>query len=274
MSKYKLLAIRASFQYLSPILPGYFGRKAAQLFCTPFRYARPEWEAEILARASKRVVREHYAYSVFGEQGPCVLFVHGWAGRGSQFGRYVNVLNERGYRVILFDGPAHFGEPGRSTNIRVFANAIVDCQKEFGRLAAVVAHSFGGAATTLALLFGLQADKAVLIATPADTGRVFDNFVRRIRLSPRAEKVFRKIVTDDVGMSENEASVKTIAPKMRIPVLVVHDPQDREVNFISVAEIKSAWPNAQVITPERVGHYRVLRDAGVVEKVVEFIVSN
>jgi pimeloyl-ACP methyl ester carboxylesterase len=273
VNKLRLLAIRTSFHFFSPIFSNYFGRKAAKLFCTPFRYARPAWEAAIVSGASQYVERDKYAYHLFGSEGPYVMFVHGWSGRGSQFGHYAKPLVERGYRVILFDGPAHFGEKQTDTDLREFMRAVVDCQNELGPLAAVVGHSFGGGAVALALANGLKSERAVLMATPANLQRVFDNFSRLIKLGRRARTVFYQVLVARVGMSEIEASIVSIAPKLRIPVLVVHDPKDNEVNFRSAGEIQAAWAGAQLYAPDRVGHYRILKDAAVIQKVVEFIVS-
>jgi pimeloyl-ACP methyl ester carboxylesterase len=273
VNKFRLLLIRTAFQFLSPIFPKYFAKWATQFFLSPTRYARPAWESAILTQNTRHVVRDKYQYFLFGEHGPVVMFVHGWAGRGSQFGNYVQALQDLGFRVVLFDGPAHFGRLHQLTDLKEFSSAMIDCQKEFGELSAIVAHSFGGAATGLALYRGLQSRAAVLLATPASVQRVFDNFSRLLRLHARAKEVLEQTVTARVGMSEIEASLITLAPHMKIPVLVVHDPKDNEVNYKSALEIKALWPTAEIYAPERVGHYRLLKDSAVIQKIVEFIVT-
>src|SRR6187549_1183577 len=116
--------MRSAFRLLSPLFPKYFGKKAAKLFLTPTKFPRPQWEKEILIGSTRSVTRDKYNYQVAGDAGPTVLFVHGWSGRGSQFGNYVKVLQEKGFRVVLFDGPAHFEGAGSTTDIKEFAGAI------------------------------------------------------------------------------------------------------------------------------------------------------
>jgi pimeloyl-ACP methyl ester carboxylesterase len=273
VNKLRLLIIRTSFRFLSPLFPRFFGRWAMKYFLTPLRYKVPGWEKAVIAKPHKKVERGNYTYYVFGEDGDVVLFVHGWAGRGTQFGNYVNAMIGLGYRVVLFDGPAHGANSQIETDLKEFSGAIINCQSEFGELAAVVGHSFGGSATGLALHMGLRTRKAVLMATPANLQRVFDVFSRTLGLSRKAKNYFTNLVKLRIGLSETEASIVSLAPQMKIPVLVVHDPRDKEVNYKSAEEIKALWPGATLYAPERVGHYRLLKDVQVIKKVVEFIVT-
>lgn len=236
------------------------------------RFPRPAWESEILTRAAGKKVGMKFCAWTFGKSGPVVMFVHGWSGRGSQFGYYAEALVQKGFRVVLFDGPAHFPEDSaKQTNIDEFSNAIIECQKEFGPLAAIVGHSFGGAATALAIQKGMQTEKAILMATPANLERVFESFIRRLHVGGSAKKNFVDRVVKIAGRNEKEMSIVHMAPQMKTPVLVVHDPKDNEVNFKSAQEIEQLWPGAKVLAPDRVGHYRILKDPGVIGKVVEYI---
>src|SRR6185503_15435757 len=88
-------------------------------------------------------------------KGPLVILVHGWNGRGSQLGGFVQPLVDAGFQVVAFDAPGHGGPRGASSSLVRFADAfdaVVDATRPFFQpLAAVVAHSMGGAAVTYAL---------------------------------------------------------------------------------------------------------------------------
>ena len=58
----------------------------------------------------------------------------------------------------------------------------------------------------------------------------------------------------------------------RVPLLVVHDENDREVAPHHADRIRSAWggPVTSYATRE-LGHRRILRDAEVVQRVVRFV---
>lgn len=265
-------ATRLSFQMFSGLLPRHFGRWAARIFLTPLRFKRPQWEEEILAKAEATEAGANFRAYLFGTSGPLVLFAHGWSGRGSQFGRFVEPLLERGYRVVLFDGPAHFSESlQKTTDIREYAEALIECQKRFGPLQSVMGHSFGGAAVGLAIKFGLDVRSAVFLATPGDLEKVFERFSRRLRIHPRAKIVFYNTAVDRIGLSEKQASIVSIGPEMTMPALIIHDPQDFEVPFSHALHIQEAWPEAKLVVVHRVGHYRILKAPAVIQSVVDFI---
>jgi len=73
-----------------------------------------------------------------------VLVVHGWTGEASFMTALAEPIRRAGYRVVLFDLPAHGLSGERSTNLIECARATVMVGRQFGPLSAIVAHSFGG----------------------------------------------------------------------------------------------------------------------------------
>ncbi len=55
------------------------------------------------------------------------------------------------------------------------------------------------------------------------------------------------------------------------PTLVIHDRHDREVRWEDGAAIAGAWPQAQLLTTEGLGHRRILQDASVIARIAGFI---
>jgi hypothetical protein len=45
------------------------------------------------------------------------------------------------------------------------------------------------------------------------------------------------------------------------------------VAFAEAEQIADAWPQAHLISTDGLGHQRILRDSGVVSRVVEFVTS-
>ncbi|MDH3404602.1 MAG: hypothetical protein OEP45_13350, partial [Acidobacteriota bacterium] len=54
------------------------------------------------------------------------------------------------------------------------------------------------------------------------------------------------------------------------PLLAIHDRGDREVPLAEVRRVVAAWPHAELVLTEELGHRRILRDPAVVARVVEF----
>jgi pimeloyl-ACP methyl ester carboxylesterase len=62
-----------------------------------------------------------------------------------------------------------------------------------------------------------------------------------------------------------------LAPGMTAPLLVFHDPEDREVPFAEGAELARRWPGAELRPAAGLGHLRILRDEGCVAAAVGFL---
>src|SRR5689334_8829137 len=138
---------------LGRTMPPLAGRWALDLFCTPLRHPEPAREKELLRTAEVFTVpfqNIQLAAYAWGE-GPVVLLVHGWSGRGAQLGSFVQPLVETGHRVVTFDLPAHGRTPGRRLNGYDGRDAVLRMGEALGPVQAVIAHSFGAVCTTLAL---------------------------------------------------------------------------------------------------------------------------
>src|SRR5689334_15618341 len=116
-------ALRAGMGALGAVAPGLASRAAARLFLTPPRTPAPARERDALAGADR------FALRVGGAElrgfrrgdGPAVLLVHGWGGRGGQLAAFTQPLVAAGCAVIGFDAPAHGASGGRVATIPQFA---------------------------------------------------------------------------------------------------------------------------------------------------------
>jgi len=58
---------------------------------------------------------------------------------------------------------------------------------------------------------------------------------------------------------------------MRVPLLVIHDRDDREVGWGDGAAIAQSWPRAELVTTTGLGHHRIVSDPAVIRQVVTFL---
>jgi pimeloyl-ACP methyl ester carboxylesterase len=206
-------------------------------------------------------------------EGPSVLLVHGWGGRGSQLASLARPLLESGLSVALFDGPAHGASGGRTTNLLRMAEAIGAVARHVGARAAV-GHSFGGAALAIALSRGhLVLDAAATIGSPASPFGFFGSFASAFGLPPESGDRVRRELEVRVGLPMAALEAGVLLPGVAVPALVVHDAGDREVPFTDGETIARAWPGARLLRTEGLGHRRILRDPGVAGAVVAFLGS-
>ena len=263
---------RTGLNGLGRISPSVVGRLAFQLFCTPFRYAEPPRETEVLRQAERFAISfqdiQLAAYS-WG-QGPTVLLVHGWSGRGSQLGAFVEPLVAAGHRVVAFDLPAHGRTPGRQTNALVATEAVLRVGEAIGPLHGVVAHSFGALCTTLALRDGLAAGRVAYVAPASGASQAISGFSRQFVLSWPAEWGLRGEMERRFGSEVwPRFSARVCAPRLRVPALVLHDLDDVEVPYREGQLLAHSWPGARLVTTAGLGHRRILRDERVIGETVE-----
>lgn len=273
---FQLRLLRSGLRATGHVAPGLTGSLAFRVFGTPQRHARPEREAALLAEARPFAVahggRRLAAWSWGG--GPDVLLVHGWDGRGAQLGAFVPPLVGAGFRVTAFDAPAHGASAGSRTNLFDVAGAVRAVAATLGPLHAVVAHSFGGAATTLALARGLAAGRVVYLAPASRLEGAIERFLGLLDLPEAAERSFYGEFERRFGAGVwEELALTRLAPRLDAPALVLHDPDDREVPFEDGERLAAAWPGARLVPMPGLGHRRILRDERALAPAVGFVAA-
>ena len=269
----RLLALRTAFGTVGRVAPGVAARWAETIFCTPPRHEPRGTEEAFLAAGRAFTVDwqgQQLAAWEYG-RGPTVILVHGWGSRAGRLAAAAAALKEAGFRAVLYDGPAHGLSSGRFASLPEFARALTAVAATTAPVYGLVGHSLGGAAISLALSWGLAADRAVLIAPPSDVVIFSHAFAEHIGLPSRAHDVMRRNLETRLDMRWDEIHIPTLAPRLRTPVLVVHDREDPDVPFAHAEEIVAAWPEARLLPTAGLGHRAILRDPGVVRAAVEFL---
>ena len=261
--------VRVGFANASRFAPELTSAVAAQLFRTTRRSATRPGEREVLANAVGFRIANMQLWS-WGE-GPTVLLVHGWNGRATQLGRFVSPLVARGYRVVAFDAVGHGDSEGKQSSLPELANCIRQVVDELGGVYAIIAHSLGGAATTFALAYGLSVERAVFISPPADPREFLKIFGAALGINDDVRARVKSRVERRLGVPMEEMLAHAIAPRMQIPLLVIHDRDDKEVPFSVGRSIAQQWPRAELIVTEGLGHQRILRDPNVTDAAVSFV---
>jgi pimeloyl-ACP methyl ester carboxylesterase len=265
-----LLALRLFYAVLSRVSPRTAGRLALGLFCTPRKHHRPGWEKQIADAGTRVRVGPRLSARTFGS-GPIVLLVHGWEGRGTQLGRFIEPLVDAGFRVIALDLPAHGESAGTRTDLIECTEALRKVGRDVGPIAAIITHSFGGAITTLALERGLDAKAAVLIASPASVHDVLRRFEDLIGLGPAGRRAFRAAIERQTRVKLADVEILEEVGRLQVPALILHDHGDREVPFQDAERLAARWPQATLVATDALGHRRILKDDAVIRRAIEFV---
>lgn len=265
----RIVILRTLLRLLSVVAPARASRVAARLFLqTPPRrtgraipFARRfavDFGPDVLAAWTRG-------------SGPVALLVHGWGGRASQMSAFVEPLVRAGFRVVAFDAPGHGDSPGRTASLPAFAAAIRRVAEAVGPVRVLVGHSLGGAAGALTIADGLPVDRAVLVGAPSDALVWFDRMVELLGLSPRLARETRERIETRVGDSLARLNAAFLGPRLRLPLLLVHDRADREVPFADAFAYADVAPDATLVATDGLGHQRILRDRDVVARAVAFL---
>ena len=246
--------------------------KALAAFLTPPREPRPVSETALLAVADTIGALPSGVRVWSWGDGPVCLLVHGWGGRGAQLGGFVPALVNAGWRVVAFDAPAHGDSPGARTNLVELAETIRAVAGWHGPVDAVIAHSFGAAATTVALSRGLRAGRVAFVAPMFAVEASVERYIAAAGLTADERAAFLAALTDVArGARPDQLDGPRLAPRMTAPLQVVHDQKDREVPYGDGVTAAELWPGAGLITTVGLGHRKVLGDVHVIDLVREFV---
>ncbi|HEY3402560.1 MAG TPA: alpha/beta fold hydrolase [Ohtaekwangia sp.] len=271
-----LKVIRWGFPKLEVIAPSLAHKFFVKLFFTPLRYTTPEKErkAETFADQFTFSIEDKVIQGYqWGKTMPYVLVVHGWAGRATQFRRFIKPLQAAGYSVIGFDGPAHGRSSGKKTTITEFEAAIKKIYELKGEPEAIIAHSFGGGAVFFSAVNGVPVKKLINIASPTIGDEIINTYLRTINGSAKSGTRFKQYIQQTFGNPFDTYTASSLVKRLPSPIdlLLVHDENDREVEIKHALTLKEIYPSARLLQTKKLGHTRILKDNDVIRNCVTFI---
>jgi pimeloyl-ACP methyl ester carboxylesterase len=250
-----------------------------KMFLTPLNFKIPEAETTFKIQANlgsyKFKGEELMTFQWGNPNGKTVFFIHGWAGRATQYRKFIAPLAEQGYNVIGIEGPGHRHAQKKMSNVLEFAECISSFLKD-KEVFASIGHSLGGIALLLATAeFNYKTEKLITISTPTIADDVIDIFRAKIGASKRAPKAIDDFVRQRTGKPFDYYSgaeiAKRIDPKQLKNHLIIHDENDREAPVSHAYEIHRTLEYSEIFTTQNLGHVRILKDDKVVTKTVNFI---
>jgi pimeloyl-ACP methyl ester carboxylesterase len=265
------------FPKLERVAPFLAVRLFTQLFFTPLHFGFPTKEKAWVKTSKKSDIsiqgKKISVYEWGDEKNPAVIFVHGWAGRGTQFRKFFEPFIQGGYRIIAFDGPAHGKSEGKQTTVIEFEEVVRHLWNRSDPPAGIIAHSFGGTVALYAAFKGLPIQKLVMIGTPVIGELVIKGFLRAVNGSEKTGVEFRKRLNEKYGRSFEEFSAEHLLPRLPEPIdlMIIHDRDDKESPIRHAEEAVRLYPQATLMRTAGLGHNRVLRDTAVIDACLRFM---
>ena len=249
---------------------------AAKLFTTPIKHRIPKRELEMDTNSIQQLIpvpsiNKSIMVYQYGKSDKKVLLVHGWSGRGTQLFKIADALLKEGYATVSFDAPAHGKSPGNSSIMLEFIASIFELEKQYGPFEVAIGHSLGGMAVLNAAKSGFKTDKIIVIGSGDIVHDIIDDFIKKLQLKPEISIKLRAHFENKYNEAMDNYSAFKAAEAIEKPILVVHDENDYEVPVKAGINIHKHVKNGELMITKGLGHRKILGDANVIYKIIEFI---
>ena len=241
-----------------------------QRFKTPVREHQMRDAAEQIKFYASSIQKEIQVYRLNGKKQK-VLLLHGWSGRGTQLFSFADELQKQNCEVITFDMPAHGQSPGNKTNVLELTYCIQDINQKFGPFDAAIAHSMGGFALLRAIKDGLPLQSAAIIGSGDSIEGVFYRFSQQLHFSEKITERMITTVEKQFGTKLETYSSSMSIKEIDIPLLIVHDKDDKEAPYECSITLHDLARNSQLKLTSGLGHHRILRDSKTVQHIIQFL---
>lgn len=260
-------------QYIAPPLATSY---AIKLFKTPIKFKTPEREKMMAKSAQKEMLfipelNKKVMIYTYGYSKRKVLLIHGWSGRGTQLYKIADKLLENGFMTISFDAPAHGKSEGKTTLMNEFITVSLFLEKKFGPFEYAIGHSLGGMAILNSIKKGISLNKVIIIGSGDIITDIFRVFVSKLELKVKLVKKMKRYFFNQFGEDIDIYSASIVAKSVKIPTLIIHDTEDREVPVSCAYNIRQNTEKGELLITNGLGHTRILKDNFVINSIVEFI---
>lgn len=254
------------------LAPGLTNWMIKRVFFAPKPY-RANGEEEAMmgkGRPFRFKVHEKTIHGWRWGQGPEVLLVHGWNGRGIQLHRFIEPIAASGFTAVAIDGPAHGASDGKTTSYFEFTDVLrkILTDKRVARVQGIIAHSFGAAATINALTKENIAVKTVCIAPAL---RLQELLFRAFDHYGIPQQLYLSLIHDfeaHYGYRLSQDDPHRLLKALSNPLLIVHDELDRTVSHQDSARQARALDHIGLWSTRGLGHKRILQDEEVIGRCV------
>ena len=247
-------------------------------FYKPVKFNVPQRERKFISKSAISTMSmprleadvEIYRMEAEGER---VLLVHGWNGRAGQFHAIAQSCHDAGLDVTALDLPGHGKSDDRHTALPEFVDAISEIYAHHGPFDHVIGHSIGAIAVLNGPRFGLKFKKIVTISIPATKVRsLFQSFTEMFGLS--VEKYTDLLIeraSKKYNADPNSFDPCIVSKDLDSEVLIIHCRDDEDAGVSESIQLNAMVEGSELYIASGLGHRRILRDAEVVSRVVDFL---
>ena len=124
----------------------------------------------------------------------------------------------------------------------------------------------------------LSVSKVAVIASPFSMDYIIKSFRKVMNINSKVTKLMveriRMRFLKEKNLDVFSLSLNSFASSFEIPILIIHDIEDRDVAYEQGKEYADNFPNAVFISTTGLGHRRILKEPDIITKILEFISSS
>jgi len=139
--------------------------------------------------------------------------------------------------------------------------------------AVLLVHGFEGNRAQFAAIIGALVERGFAAVALDVLKRELQRFAKAVGLSTRGTAAFIASVERHVGRPAADFDVRHIAGKVALPLLLIHDQDDRRVPVVEAARAAHVLVGAELMVTHGLGHNRLLADPTVVTAIVDFVAA-
>ncbi len=255
---------------------------AFDLFSTPFKSKTKRIIPPVFLKATSVSIQQNkltirgFRWESTQPNAKIILIAHGFSSYAYKFDKYVIALRKEGFEVLAFDAPAHGNSDGKKINALIYRDTILNIEKKFGPLYAIIAHSLGGLAASLAveMLPNQEKRKLVLIAPATETKTAVEHFFTIIPSNPKIIQAFKKHIERIAKQPISYFSVARVARTATAKILWIHDEEDNVCTFNDVKPLLNEQiDRLELFITKGLGHNKIYKALSTKDKIVHFLTS-
>ncbi len=209
----------------------------------------------------------------WGEGSKSILMVHGWEGQAGNFADIVPRLIDDGFCVYAFDGPAHGSSSKGEASIFAFMDTLTFMIHKI-EPTYLLSHSFGGVATTYVLSRHPEflIEKYVLMTTPDRFTERIQSISNQVGMSSKAISILIDRIEKKYNIYVPDMNVSDFVKRVNVKqALILHDENDSVIPLSQSQNVADKWDACRLQIVHGTGHFRILRDEVVLEKICTFL---
>ncbi len=268
------MLMQTAARCLVRLTPPAMGTAVAQALATRTRPARVHpAEQAAMARATPLADPGGRPWAWCWGEGPTVLLVHGWGGRGAQMAPLAAHLGRQGFRAVVFDVTGHGDSPQRRSGWSSFLLDTASVARRLGvGLHACIGHSAGGLTMMAARrVHGLQAARYACICAPSHPFPPVEAVRRALNPPEGVLRRYRHGIAAQFHTDWEALQAGAAWAGAGPELLLVYDPGDRYIPHTEGDRLQALCPGARLVKTQPHGHTRILSTPELASAVTSFL---